>query len=235
MAQTKKASAGSLTRRSARKRGRSRGKVGNLAYALADAVAEEFVVKHPPAGVKVAFVATTPAAEKKLRNWAAVKEKGRGKWVIYQHSAARPRAEAKIETTAYDPSSRARALLQGHKLAEADLKEAGGAFDLEQVRTLLNGVSRQAIEKRVKEGSLLVVPGPSNRRRYPTAQFTRDGVVLGLKEVQEALPTRNPWAVLNFFVRPDDQLGGRKPIDVLRQGDVELVVSAARGMGVQGG
>jgi hypothetical protein len=66
-------------------------------------------------------------------------------------------------------------------------------------------------------------------------QFTRDGLVAGLKEVQQALPPRNPWAVLNFFVRPDDRLGGRKPIDVLRQGDVKLVVSAARGMGLQGG
>ena len=143
--------------------------------------------------------------------------------------------KTRIETDAYAISPRARALLRGSQIAAADLKEAGGAFDLEQVQTLLNGVSRQAVEKRVKEGSLLAVPGPSNRRRYPTVQFTRDGLVPGLKEVQEALPTRNPWAVLNFFVRPDERLGGRKPIDVLRLGNVELVVSAARGMGVQGG
>ena len=125
--------------------------------------------------------------------------------------------------------------LEGIEIAEADLKEAGGAFDLEEVRKLLHGVSRQAVEKRVKDGSLLAVPGPSNRRRYPTMQFARDGLVSGLKEVQEALPTRNPWAVLNFFIRPDDRLDGRTPIDVLRQGDVDLVVAAARGVGVQGG
>ena len=120
-------------------------------------------------------------------------------------------------------------------IAEADLKEAGGAFKPEEVQKLLNGVSRQALEKRVKDGSLLAVPGPSNRRRYPAIQFTRDGVVPGLKKVQEALPTRNPWAILNFLVRSDSRLGGRKPIEVLRNGDVDLVVSAARGMGVQGG
>jgi hypothetical protein len=145
------------------------------------------------------------------------------------------KAKASIESAVYAPNARARALLQGVKIAEADLKEAGGAFKLEEVQTLLHGVSRQALEKRVKDGSLLAVPGPSNRRRYPAVQFTREGVVPGLKQVQEALPTRNPWTVLNFLVRSDDRLGGRKPIEVLRNGDVDLVVSAARGMGVQGG
>jgi len=145
------------------------------------------------------------------------------------------RAEARVESSAYAPNARARALLQGVKIAEADLKDAGGTFKLEEVQKLLNGVSRQALERRVKDGSLLAVPGPSNRRRYPAIQFTRDGVVPGLKKVQETLPTRNPWAVLNFLVRADDRLGGRKPIELLRNGDVDLVVSAARGMGMQGG
>ena len=62
-----------------------------------------------------------------------------------------------------------------------------------------------------------------------------EGVVPGLKDVQKALPTRNPWAVLNFLVRADDRLDGRKPIEVLLNGDVDLVVSAARSMGEQGG
>ena len=143
--------------------------------------------------------------------------------------------KARIEPAAYTPNARARALLQGVKIAERDLKEAGGAFNLTEVQTLLNGISRQALEKRVKDGSLLAVPGPSNRRRYPAAQFTKDGVVPGLKKVQEALPTRNPWAVLNFLVRPDDRLSGRAPIALLRAGEVDPVVSAARGMGLQGG
>ena len=145
------------------------------------------------------------------------------------------RSQGTIEASAYAPSSRARALLQGVKIAEADLKEAGGTFDLEEVQAVLNNVSRQAVEKRVKDGTLLAVPGPNNRRRYPTIQFTPEGVVPGLKDVQEALPTRNPWAVLNFLVRPDDRLDGRKPIEVLLNGDVDLVVSAARSMGEQGG
>jgi hypothetical protein len=198
------------------------------AYALPDSEAKGLMGKPLPSGVKLALVTTNAAAEKKLEAWGPLRRKRAARIVVHE-------SQARIETSAYAPSSRARALLQGVKIAEADLKEAGGAFDLEQAQTILNGVSRQAIEKRVKDGTLLAVPGPSNRRRYPTIQFTREGVVPGLKEVQGALPTRNPWAVLNFLVRPDHRLGGRRPIDVLHKGDVDLVVSAARGMGEQGG
>jgi hypothetical protein len=141
-----------------------------------------------------------------------------------------------IDATAYEPDARARALLRGIRIAEADLHAAGGAFDLASVRALLHGVSRQRIDKQVSEGSLLAVPGPSNRRRYPTVQFQSDGsVVRGLKAVRSALPTQNPWAVLNFLVWPDDRLNGRAPIDVLKCGQVDAVVDAARSVGRQGG
>jgi hypothetical protein len=141
-----------------------------------------------------------------------------------------------IDKQAFEPDARSRALLRGRKIAEADLRASGGAYDLADVRMLMQGVSRQRIDKQVREGSLLAVPGPSNRRHYPTVQFQADGtVVKGLKAVREALPTQNPWAVLNFLVQPDDRLNGRKPIELLKAGDVDEVVDAARSMGQQGG
>lgn len=140
-----------------------------------------------------------------------------------------------MDKTAFEPSSRAKALLKGVQIAQDDLKDSGGAYDLEQVRSLLNGISRQMIDRKVREGSLLAVPGPSNRRAYPTVQFNRDGTVVpGLKAVYDALPTGNPWAVLNFLVRPDPRLSGRKPIDLLKSGEVDLAVEAARRVGQQG-
>ena len=97
-------------------------------------------------------------------------------------------------------------------------------------------MSRQAIGKRVQEGSLLALPGPNGRRNYPTFQFTGEGTVIdGLKAVQEAFPSRKPWSVLNFLTNPQAPLGGRKPIDLLRAGKLEAVVEATRGIGVQGG
>jgi hypothetical protein len=62
----------------------------------------------------------------------------------------------------------------------------------------MQGVSRQAIDKRVQEGNLLAVPGPSNRRSYPDMQFNPDGAIVeGMKAVCAALPTKNPWTILN--------------------------------------
>ena len=48
------------------------------------------------------------------------------------------------------------------------------------------------------------------------------------------LATDNPWTVLNFLAQSDDRLNGRKAIDLLKEGKVDLVVEAARRMAQQG-
>lgn len=187
-----------------------------------------------PAGAEVAIVASTPEAVKKI------KRSGEKRFGIVRNVYARvTRPETAkavvINRDAFEPDARSRALLEGVRIVQEDLRAAGGAYDLEQVRTLLRGISRQAVDKRVQEGSLLAVPGPSNRRSFPTLQFNRDGTIVeGMKSVLEALPTRNPWTILNFLAHPDDRLDGRRPIDVLKGGDINLVVEAARRMGQQG-
>jgi hypothetical protein len=140
-----------------------------------------------------------------------------------------------FDKTAFEPDARSRAMLEGVRIAQEDLRDAGGAYDLHQVRTLMRGVSRQAVDKRVQEGTILAVPGPSNRRSYPTIQFNQDGsIVAGLKDVRDALRTSNPWAVLNFLCRPDARLDNRKPVDLLRSGKLDIVLQAAKQHGEQG-
>jgi len=135
----------------------------------------------------------------------------------------------------FSASPRARALLRGKEIAAKDLAESGGSYTLEDVRSLLNSVSRQSVEKRVREGRLIAVTGPNNKRFYPVAQFHDDGsVVEGLSEVQSALSTRNGYAVLNFLVNPDPRLDGRRPVDLLKRGEVGRVVEAAARVGEQG-
>ncbi|MBP0617687.1 hypothetical protein [Jiella mangrovi] len=136
---------------------------------------------------------------------------------------------------AFAPDARARAILRGRRMLREDLKSAGGTYDLGEVCELLGAISRQAVDKKVREGALLAVPGPGNRRRYPTVQFDGEGrLVKGLREVQAALPTDNPWMVLNFLVNPDARLGNRPPVALLRQGRIGEVVEAARRLGEQG-
>ena len=140
-----------------------------------------------------------------------------------------------LDASAWLPGPRARAILRGVKIAREDLRASGGAYDLEQVRDLLHGVSRQSIDKRVGEGGLLAVPGPGNKRYYPAVQFTDDGeIVEGLKQALTALPTKSGFAALNFLIHPDERLGGRKPIDMLKAGEIDPVVEAARRVGEQG-
>lgn len=140
-----------------------------------------------------------------------------------------------IKESAFAPGPRAKAILRGLEIAEEDLRSSGGCYDLKQVRELMRGVTRQSIDKRVREGSLLAVLGPGNKRHYPVVQFKNDGTVVdGLRDVLEALPTTNGFAALNFLIHPDHRLGDRKPIELLKAGEVGLVVEAARRMGEQG-
>ena len=183
-----------------------------------------------PAGAQVAIVSKSATALQKIRE----RNKQLAGQAFRFFSGSLKKATV-LNKEAFAPDARALAVLEGVRVAQEDLRRSGGAYDLDQVRTLLRGVSRQAIDKRVQEGSLLAVPGPSNHRSFPTLQFNADGTVVeGLRSVREALPTDNPWTILNFLAQPDDRLNGRKPIDLLRQGKVELVVEAARRVAQQG-
>ena len=188
-----------------------------------------------PAGAHVAIVSGKPESVSAIR-----KSVGRRVARVTEVVERVPRPtqverEALVDKTAFEPDARSRAMLEGVRIAQQDLRDAGGAYDLDEVRTLMRGVSRQAIDKRVQDGSLLAVPGPSNRRSYPTLQFNRDGtVVAGLKAVREALQTSNSWTVLNFLSHPDVRLGNRRAIELLRSGQLDLVLEAARRHGEQG-
>jgi len=82
-------------------------------------------------------------------------------------------------------------------------------------------------DRRVRERTLLAVPGPSNRRLYRTLQFNRDGsVVDGLKPVLDALPTRNPWSALISLPVPISASMGAGPLR--RCGRARLPLSSKR-------
>lgn len=154
---------------------------------------------------------------------------------LYERKKSESSPMVRSEADAYEPNARARAVLRGVKLMEQDLKASGGAYSLEQVQELMRGVTRQAVNNRVRDGSLLAVPGPSNRAVYPVVQFTSDGSpVGGLKAIREALQTNSSGMLLNFLVHPEARLDGEKPIDLLKAGRLEKVIEAAQHVGIQG-
>jgi hypothetical protein len=182
-----------------------------------------------PKGTSLFVVPETPAAEARLLGWVVKRDRG----VTRLPVSVEPKR--RVSPEAYKPSARARAVFRGVAIAEEDLKAADGTYDVDEVRTLLRNVSRQAVDKRVADGSLLAVPGPSGARRFPAAQFAGDGsVVKGLKEVQATLGFESKWSVLNFLVNGHDLLGDERPIDVLHRGDIGRVVEVAKLTGVHG-
>jgi hypothetical protein len=210
-------------------RTKSRSAVREIRRSTPNDVVPTVELQGDPTGARarIVVVPKTDRVLKKLR-WQLKIRGSRNEKVL---EAKRPA----ISRDAFQSDAKSLAILEGVRIAQADLRQAGGAYDLQQVRALMHSVSRQAIDKRVQEGSLLAVPGHRNRPSYPTLQFNQDGtVVAGLKAVRDALPTNNPWAILNFLAQPDDRLRKRRPIDVLKEGHVDLVVEAARRVGKQG-
>ncbi len=108
--------------------------------------------------------------------------------------------------------------------------QVGPFYDTEGVMTLLGGVSKQAVNDRVRRHRLLALRTGSGRLVYPTGQFDGRQVVAGLGAVLDALvpDDTEAWMVASWLSTTDDALGGRTPIDALRDGDTATVLVAAR-------
>lgn len=105
------------------------------------------------------------------------------------------------------------------------LKQAGGGLSASDVSRLLH-ISRQAVDKRRREGKLLAVPRGSDYA-YPACQFGDDRVVPGLPEILATRKVNHPWATLAFLVTTEDELGC-SPLQALQQDDPKLKDHAIR-------
>jgi hypothetical protein len=138
------------------------------------------------------------------------------------------------EVEAKDSASRS-SETQFAELGDALLKQAGGKLTLTESARLL-GVSRQALHKRIKTGSVLAMMAKGATGSpilvLPHAQFVslngRYEVVPGLPDLLRLFENSGEWSALQFLVEPDPNLAGRKPLDVLVDGHVNDVLAAAR-------
>lgn len=104
----------------------------------------------------------------------------------------------------------------------------------EQVAHMLR-TTLDAVEKCRQEGTLLGLPDDGEGCVYPTWQFDREQLVPGLGAVLQALQGIGPWMRAAFMLTGDAHLNGERPLDVLRRGEIDAVVAAAREYGEQGG
>lgn len=106
------------------------------------------------------------------------------------------------------------------------IERAGGTLSAEDAGRLL-GISRQAVDKRRRAGSLLAVREGSDWR-YPACQFDKTDVVAGIPDVVRAYASSGPWVTLDFLLAPNSALGGRSPVEALKAGDREAVLRLLR-------
>jgi hypothetical protein len=123
-----------------------------------------------------------------------------------------------------DPLFRAR--LRGIEGRNRLLDAEGGSSGVGEVAALL-GISRQAVDKRRRQGRLLGLPVGRRGYAYPSWQFTRGGTAPGLERVLHALRELDPWMQASFFLSPNVRTGSKTPLARMREGGVEAVIQAA--------
>lgn len=118
-----------------------------------------------------------------------------------------------------------RTLVAGMGAAEMWSEALGPVYDVDGVKSIL-GISKQAISKRE---NLLALTTGSGRVVYPAFQFVGTEVVGGMSQIRALLPKEliSPWDLASWLNAPEADLDGNKPIELLRHGVVDRVLSLA--------
>lgn len=133
------------------------------------------------------------------------------------------------ESTARD-RAHARGLEQIESL-RAEIDREGGTLHFQEVVARLP-LSLMEIGQRTADHRLVCVPGPEDLPSvlYPAFQFTETGVLDGIDALGAALEPAGHWSRLAWLLGPDHELGGDRPLDALRRGEVDRVMAAARSL-----
>jgi hypothetical protein len=130
-----------------------------------------------------------------------------------------------------DPFAAAR--LRGVRERERLLTEEGGTWSADQVAKHLH-LTRQTVNLRRKQRTLLGLDAGRHGFRYPAWQFARTGRLKGLEQVLAALRHLDPWMQQAFMLGRNVRLKNKRPIEVLRAGDIDAVVKAGSSFGEHG-
>jgi hypothetical protein len=120
------------------------------------------------------------------------------------------------------------ARLQGLSRIMKLRKAAEPVLETGAVCSLL-GVSRETIRKKVDRRQLLALPKGADRV-FPAFQFKEGDVVPGLPEVLDTLREHSPFMALSFLLSESPSFGAKTAIELLRSGEVDLVLAEARGL-----
>ena len=160
--------------------------------------------------------------------------------VLRRHSRQSPAVLARLASTAFLKTLGSRATrkeklaaatMRGLEARQRIMEAEGGSLSSDEVSRQLR-ISKTAVLKRLDAGKLLAWREERlQAARFPAWQFNEHGEVLkGLVDALRHLnenPHLDVWAKILFFLQTKDRLGGRRPLDALREGDVDQVMLAA--------
>ncbi|HWA27446.1 MAG TPA: hypothetical protein VG734_17455 [Lacunisphaera sp.] len=118
----------------------------------------------------------------------------------------------------------------------AEITDAeGGGVTAETIAPLL-GLTRESVRRLRRRGQLIAWRKGGQRFRYPVWQAYRGAILPGLSAVLSVLVARptSPLAMADYFLSESDELGGRRPLDLLRDKRVLEVLQHVQRYGVQG-
>lgn len=108
----------------------------------------------------------------------------------------------------------------------------GGSLSLGQASGRL-GVSPSTLRRRYRLGKVIGWKEGRSARRFPTWQFKGRRILPGLAKVIAALNSgserEDDYSCMLFFLSSMKVLNGRRPLDLLREGDVVTVEKIAKG------
>jgi hypothetical protein len=134
-------------------------------------------------------------------------------------------------TVVRDTDPLAGARLRGMEAKRRLLESEGGAISSAKAAEVLK-VTRQAVDRRRREGKLLGLELGKRGYFYPSWQFG----LKGLEDVLAALGGEDFWEKLSFFLNPSDLLEDRTPLEALNNGQkLEEVIRTAKVYGEHGG
>jgi biotin operon repressor len=140
-------------------------------------------------------------------------------------------SEVATQITKTDPLAATR--LRGVQKQQALLEASGGTLSAEQTAEIL-GLSRQAVDKRRRQGRLIGLTQGRRGYAYPAWQFENGRTLPHLEKVLDVLRGHDPWMQMAFFLSRNDRLNGKSPLEALHKGQVDCVLRAASGFGEHG-
>ncbi len=116
----------------------------------------------------------------------------------------------------------------GERLVEELKATEGGAWTGQELQKRFK-LTPATLHRRRKEHRIIYFRDGRHDFHYPIWQFTPGGAMLpGIQEVLAKFQSRDEWRVMRYFLGKRAELGDRRPLDLLRDGEREKVLAHAK-------